>query len=331
MSRLAELQVLNRRLAAEDAADAPPGAFPEPCAVRTCLREVLVGTAPGSSDLPPDVAARYEVRRGAEAYGFLLRLACGLESEIAGETEILGQIKQAWRDHEQAHPLAARRLRPWMQRLLQETKEIRSEHVVNLGSATYGSLARRLLGGRSDGTTLLLGAGQLAATVLPYLACAELRIWNRTPARAFEMLAAQRDGAAAGRKVTVLPASADAELAAWQDADDVVLCIPADAERDAARVAAWRGRRASGGRVLHLGLRSGVGTAWGAVPELATLDDLFALRDAQAEQRTALLARARRACQEKAQLAQLDDADGSRPGASNHGWEDLGVFLALGS
>ncbi len=35
-----------------------------------------------------------------------------------------------------------------MQRLLQDTKEVRSEHVVGLGSATYGSLVRRLLGGR---------------------------------------------------------------------------------------------------------------------------------------------------------------------------------------
>jgi len=331
MTPLADFVVLNRRLTAgepEPPADALPLA--EACVVRTCLREVLIGTRPA---LVAGDAARllpYDTRVGAEAYGFLLRLACGLESEIAGETEILGQIKQAWRDHEQSRPLAARRIRPWMQRLLQETKEIRSEHVVNLGSATYGSLARRLLGGRTDGTTLLVGAGQLAATVLPYLACAELRIWNRTPARAFEMLAAQRTGAAGDRQVTVLAATEEVELAAWHDAHDVVLCIPADAERDARRVEAWNRRTDGGGRILHLGILSAAGTPWEGVPGLATLGDLFGLRDAQAEQRCALLARARRACAEKAQLARLDDADGSRPGSSNHGWEDLAVFLALG-
>ena len=37
-----------------------------------------------------------ELYQGADAYGFLLRLASGLESEIAGETEIFGQIKEAW-------------------------------------------------------------------------------------------------------------------------------------------------------------------------------------------------------------------------------------------
>jgi hypothetical protein len=42
-----------------------------------------------------------------------------------------------------------------------------------------------------------------------------------------------------------------------------------------------------------------------------------------------MLARARKACANKAQLARLDDADGSRAGSSNHGWEDLAVFQAF--
>ncbi len=54
-----------------------------------------------------------------------------------------------------------------------------------------------------------------------------------------------------------------------------------------------------------------------------------ALRDTQASQRELQLARARRACLNKAQLARLDDADGSRAGSSNHGWEDLAVFGAF--
>jgi hypothetical protein len=78
--------------------------------------------------------------------------------------------------------------------------------------------------------------------------------------------------------------------------------------------------------VLHLGLDGAAGTAWAGVPGLSTLRDLFELRDNQASQRELALARARRACRDKAQLARLDDADGSRAGSSNHGWEDLGVF-----
>ncbi len=48
------------------------------------------------------------------------------------------------------------------------------------------------------------------------------------------------------------------------------------------------------------------------VEGLATLRDLFGLRDSQATQRDAMLARARKACTDKAQLARLDDADGSQ-------------------
>jgi hypothetical protein len=328
---LAELKVLNYRApaGAGEIVVAGNAAPAEACVIRTCLREVQIATH-ASFEAGKAAANGAEIYRGAEAYGFLLRLACGLDSEIAGETEILGQIKSAWRDFETQNSLASRRLRPWMQRLLQETKEIRSQYIVGLGSATYGSLARRLLGGRPTGTTLLIGAGQLAATVLPYLESHDLRVYNRNPARALQMLAAQRERADAGR-VTVLEPTLAAEMDAWREARDVILCVPADATRDAARVAAWRGRSVHAGRVLHLGLRSAAGSVWESVSSIATLDDLFGLRDTQAEQREALLARARRVCAEKAQLAELDDAAGSRPGASTHGWEDLAAFQALGS
>src|SRR4051812_21261270 len=37
-----------------------------------------------------------EVLSGPEAYAFLVRIACGLESRIVGETDIFGQFKEAW-------------------------------------------------------------------------------------------------------------------------------------------------------------------------------------------------------------------------------------------
>lgn len=328
---LSDLIVVNHRKAAKADALAPGMEGLDACVVRTCLREVQVTTrhllngSVVSSQGTDANGASTQLYQGAEAYGFLLRLATGLESEIVGETEIFGQIKQAWRDYETRE--GARPLRPWMQRLLQETKEIRSEYVVGLGSATYGSLTRRLLGGRPEGTTLLLGAGQLAATILPYLDSSDLRIHNRNPARAFAMLAQARERQ--GGSVTVLDPGLEAELAAWRDARDVILCVPADAERDIHRAKAWREHAAGrGGRLLHLGIRGTEGTAFDGLANVATLDDMFSLRDSQAGQRAALLNRARKACLDKAQLARLDDADGSRSGSSNHGWEDLAVFQA---
>jgi hypothetical protein len=322
---LAELTVLNRR----NPERAPTALLPAACVLGTCLREVRIAIATAQEQPASSMAegAGYERHVGAEAYRFLLQLACGLESEIAGETEILGQIKQAWRDYEIAQPEQAKALRPWMQRLLQDTKEIRSEYVVSLGSATYGSLVRRLLGGTLTGPTLLIGAGQLAETILPFLDTGEVLVWNRSLERGAAMLARQRAGPAQDR-VQLLEPTAQAEDAAWRRAHDVVLCIPADAPRDAQRVRLWHQRQGSG-RVLHLGLHDPAGTAWTGAPRLATLTDLFGLRESQASQRELQLARARRACLNKAQLARLDDADGSRAGSSNHGWEDLAVFGAF--
>jgi glutamyl-tRNAGlu reductase-like protein len=323
---LADLTVLNRNASG----DTSTTLLPDACVVGTCLREVRIGMHP-PDDQPMAAeanAAGYELYAGAEAYRFLLQLACGLQSEIAGETEILGQVKQAWRDSETAGGEQTRVLRPWMQRLLQDTKEIRSEYVVGLGSATYGSLVRRLLGGTSQGPTLLLGAGQLAETILPFLDSGEVLVWNRSHARAEEMLARQRAPQVQGR-VQLLDSTAAAEESAWQRARDVVICIPADAARDATRAQLWRHHHAADGHLLHLGIDNAAGTVWSQIDGLATLRDLFGLRDSQATQRAALLARARKACSNKAQLARLDDADGSRAGSSNHGWEDLAVFQAF--
>ncbi|MET0279622.1 MAG: hypothetical protein ABW278_00665 [Steroidobacteraceae bacterium] len=323
---LAELIVLNRR----STAGPPTVLLPTSLVLGTCLREVRIAVMEVGRQ-PSTLAAHaadYERYTGAEAYRFLLQLACGLESEIAGETEILGQIKQSWRDYELARPDEARELRPWIQRLLQDTKEIRSEYVVSLGSATYGSLVRRLLGGQVRGPTLLLGAGQLAETILPFLDTGEVLVWNRSAERAAAMLARQRAAQVQGR-VHLLPPTAEAEDAAWLRAHDVVICIPADAGRDAARAALWRHHGAHDGRVLHLGITDPTGSAWQNLPHIATLQDLFGLRDTQASQRELQLAKARRACLNKAQLARLDDADGSRAGSSNHGWEDLAVFQAF--
>ena len=328
---LSELIVLNRRgsFASDTATDVHAGPLPSACSISTCLREVRVAALPVNLHPAEEQceASGFERHRGVDAYRFMLQLACGLESEIAGETEILGQIKDAWRDHERDDGESATTLRPWMQRLLQDTKEIRSEFVVGLGSASYGSLVRRLLGADQHGPTLLLGAGQLADAVLPYLDADEIWLWNRHAERARHLLARQR-GAKSRERIKLLEASMESELDAWQNAHNVVICIPADPQRDESRAHAWSSN-ARKGRLLHLGLESPAGTAWDGIGKLATLRDLFALRDSHASQRAVLLARARRACTDKAQLARLDDADGSRPGNANHGWEDLAVFQSF--
>ncbi|MEO7775855.1 MAG: hypothetical protein ABIT36_03330 [Steroidobacteraceae bacterium] len=322
---LAELVVLHRRrIAGELAPSEAVAAGPDTCAIDTCLRQVRIGTRALLGTAPVGMGTR----QGVDAYRFLLALACGLESEIAGETEILGQIKAGWREFDTRGSLSARRLRPIMQRLFQDTKEIRSHYLTSLGSASYGTLVRKLLGGRVDGPTLLIGAGQLAATVLPYLDGAQLTVWNRSATRLNELIANARNDKLEAK---LLDSSEAAELVAWGNARNVIVCIPADAQRDAARVAAWSERSVHAGRVLHLGIESAKNTAWDGVTGLATLGDLFSMRDAQAAQRNAQLARARCGCAEKAQLALLEsNGSAGHQGSSQHGWDDLGAFQALG-
>ncbi len=86
---LANLIVLNRRTTDR----APAALLPAACVLGTCLREVRIGMVAPHEQPSNSVAdaAGYERFLGAEAYRFLLQLACGLESEIAGETEILGR------------------------------------------------------------------------------------------------------------------------------------------------------------------------------------------------------------------------------------------------
>jgi hypothetical protein len=301
--------------------------------IDTCQRRVAIFDARRSRasddiDLPDDgVVERFE---GVDAFSFLLRFACGLESKLVAETEIFGQIKQAWREFSDRQPAGecslARQLSPWMQWLFQDAKAIRAQFLAKLGSASYGSQVRRLLGEDArNGSILLVGAGQLAQSVAPWLTGSELLLSNRTPARALELARelAKRD---VNRPVRVLEAGFDAELAAWRQVRHVILCVPADEMLDARRIAAWRDRPgASGdaGRIVHLGLGSQV-SAWNDLPGLVSLGALFDMLQAQSELRRRQISQARRVCLEKALLRSLG-ANSSHP----HSWEDLTAFHCL--
>ncbi|HEY7929719.1 MAG TPA: hypothetical protein VID71_06890 [Steroidobacteraceae bacterium] len=323
---LQELNVLHWR-----GAHIAPAAAPEPNSgqdlflIDTCQRRVAVLQGRGAialarREFPIDGAL--ESFEGTDAYAFLLRFACGLESKLVAETEIFGQIKQAWREFSGRTSPLARQLSPWVQLLFQDVKAIRAQHLVHLGSASYGSLVRRLLGDEPvpQGPTLLLGAGQLAQSVAPWLRGSELWLYNRTPERAHELARelAKRWGE---RPVRVIDGGLEAELAAWRAASHVVACIPPDPQRDRARAAAWRERSQAGGRVIHLGLGEQAAAPWSELPELMSLGGLFDMLRSHSQQRARQLRLAHHACQEKAVLRSL------AAGASHsHSWEDLAAF-----
>ena len=100
--KLAELQVWHLdggalKLAASDLALLR--ARSEAWVIGTCQRTVIIalGRNARAQFAAPQVLplAAAQAMSGAEAYAFLLRFACGLESRMAGETEVFGQIKES--------------------------------------------------------------------------------------------------------------------------------------------------------------------------------------------------------------------------------------------
>ncbi|HEY5020769.1 MAG TPA: hypothetical protein VII17_07100 [Steroidobacteraceae bacterium] len=295
--------------------------------IDTCQRRVAIlfgdeRLEAARSQFPADGALEHF--EGAAAYAFLLRFCCGLESKLVAETEIFGQIKQAWRDFSSQGSSLSKQLLPWMQHLFEDAKEIRAQHLGSLGSVSYGSQVRRLLGEKAgSGPTLLLGAGQLAQSVAPWLTGTELWLWNRTALRAHE-LAVELSKRSPERPIHVIGEGVEAELAAWRNAHQVVICVPPAHEADQARVAAWRERRSAGGRIIHLGAGAEGTAPWNGLPEFVSLGALFDMLQAQSELRRRQLERSRRACLEKAMLRSLG-ANSSHP----HSWEDLAAFHAV--
>ena len=170
---------------------------------------------------------------------------------------------------------------------------------------------------------MLVGAGQLAQAVAPWLTGSELWLWNRTSARARE-LATELAKRSPERPVRVVDGGEQAELSAWRGAHQIVICVPPDALNDAARVRAWRERENVGGRIIHLGAGAEGAAPWSGLPEFVSLGALFDMLQTQSELRRRQLERSRRACLEKALLRSLG-ASTSHP----HSWEDLAAFNAV--
>lgn len=282
--------------------------------LETCQRWIRVvarGNTKGFPTVTP--SGGIEVFEGPSAYAFLLRVATGLESALPGETNILGQMRQGWLAH-------ADRLR-WLQSLFEDAKEIRRRHLVGLGSVSYGGLVRRALDDlrpSADRPVVLLGSGDLAHSVAPWLLHHPLRIWSRSGRRATDLVG--RLNAKSGSSTKTL---SDAELEdAMRHSAAVVACIPFDPANDEDRCRALLD--ATSPRVIHLGGPRRDAGAWGRLRDLACLDDLLARKADESAARSRGLTRARIACEERARLRCL-----GFPLGIAHGWEDLAVFADI--
>ena len=160
---------------------------------------------------------------GDDAVAHLFRVAAGLDSMMLGETEILGQVKDAYAAaFGGGHTSGA--LNRLFQHAFRVAKQVRSETGIGRGAVSVGSAAARLaaseLGNLAACRALLLGAGEAGEDVARSLharGLMELLVANRTSSRA-QALAAGLGGRAV-------------EFDRWRDhlatADIVIACADA--------------------------------------------------------------------------------------------------------
>ncbi len=153
---------------------------------------------------------------GAEAVEQLLRVACGLDSMLVGEAEILAQVKEALRAAQNAGT-AGSSLHRLFRTALETGKRARTETGIGEDAVSLGSAAVELASRHTDlraAHALVVGAGKMASIVARHLRArgvADLVVANRTASRA-KHLAREVGGRAAG--LDAVPALLhDADLA----------------------------------------------------------------------------------------------------------------------
>lgn len=234
----------------------------------------------GLEELTPHLYVHYEDR----AVHHLFSVACGLDSMVVGEGQILGQIKDALAVAQEQHT-AGRLVNDVFQQALRAGKRAHSETAIDRAGQSLVTVGLETLAGPTDapgaaadaGTTadtaadwvagkraLVIGAGSmsaLAATTLARCGAAELVIANRTLSRATRLAAGLAGGLTGGLTARAVPVEdIPAELSG---ADIVVSCtgatglvLTADAVRTAVaartEAAGTEAARAESGGTLAL-------------------------------------------------------------------------------
>jgi glutamyl-tRNA reductase len=149
-----------------------------------------------SHGLPVGMLDGHLVARHDEAaVGHLFRLAAGLESLVLGESQILGQVRDAYKlaaDCKTVGPI----LHHVFQRALRVGKRVREETGLDRGKCSVASVAvdvaRSVFDRFEEKAVLVIGAGALGALTLQHMAALNpgaLLVTNRDPVRAHAVAA----------------------------------------------------------------------------------------------------------------------------------------------
>jgi glutamyl-tRNA reductase len=185
--------------------------------VSTCNRVELIASTPSGAgsgmdclsaflsdfhQLPHDTLNGHVYKHAdANAIKHLFRVASSLDSMVVGESQILGQVKEAYQHAVDAGTIG-RVLSQLIHRTLTVAKRVRTETGVAQNPVSVSSvaveLARKIFEDLADKTVLLVGAGEmgeLAARNLIDAGTSKLIVTNRSAGRA-EEIANKYSGAA---------------------------------------------------------------------------------------------------------------------------------------
>jgi glutamyl-tRNA reductase len=157
------------------------------------IQELMVRWSAGVEETVSAFLQRTYIFRGDEAVRHLFRVASSLDSMVLGEPQILGQIKEAYRE-----AVRCRSTGVILNRLLHKTfsvaKRIRTEtgiagHAVSVSFAAV-ELAKKIFRDLSGKKVLLIGAGEMAELAAEHLfhsRTEKIIVANRTLERAREL------------------------------------------------------------------------------------------------------------------------------------------------
>src|SRR6266404_6437353 len=177
------------------------GHLDEMVLLSTCNRVEIYGTTRQSIDSiksalqllssePVDLDPYIYIHKDDEAARHLFRVTAGLDSMVLGETEITGQIKNAY-EIARGAGLTGRVLNRLFQKAFQATKEIRTRTGIGRGTVSIKSAAVELVGkvDLSQQSIMVLGAGEMAENSIRILVkkgAQSIFVSNRSFDRALE-------------------------------------------------------------------------------------------------------------------------------------------------
>ncbi|MCL4425495.1 MAG: glutamyl-tRNA reductase, partial [Firmicutes bacterium] len=137
-----------------------------------------------------DLAAHFYVFQGREAVEHLFRVACGLDSLVVGETQILGQVKEAYLAAAKSQAVG-KTLHNLFNQALRVGKRAHSETSIsdNAVSVSYAAveLAKKIFDNLEGRKVLIVGAGKMGELTARHLVssgASEILVANRTAEKA---------------------------------------------------------------------------------------------------------------------------------------------------